>query len=574
MVESDAGTETLVGWFWSPEASSEKLPGRLVAKPSGEMTLEVINQVDSLDSEVEMARMTRMPIHGARSWHLGGKHGRLAGVVSGRTASGRTVTDTEITLDDCHLLTSGWLTQPRHIAFIVNRAYIGIALQSAEELQCSKARWIAEGIEGWLNPAGPTAAGNKSLRPPQTSVKARARIEGLGKAEVTMGLLGGFSREKGNTYEIRESGYAALALDRQVSWDRASEGVYHTHRFLRFALDRLCAIKQLIVEGDGRSVEVVERGMRAGGEAPYRPGQVWFDALFTANPKEGGVVGDPGNVLRRWLELPRAAHGTLIRLHGLMRNDQFVDSQAVSACGAAELWYAQVLGDEDGGGPPPIDPPPAVVRESITRLLDENGWAESYGRRIEDLLGPLDKKSTGSKVRGTFDPIEREVMGLTGKEECEVSAGLLRLRHPWSHGGVPADESPDSTSRLVRRARAILKLRVLDYLGVDWRAVAKYNTTIHWELDLDARWHSVPYPIYKDVPMLESCLSYLRRAGGWRTLGEIATALVGGGWHTASKDPERVVSSSLTAHMKSGGALERCRLRGKVHWRTSEGAGE
>ncbi len=573
MAESNASTETLVGWFWSPEASSEKLPGRLVAKPNGEMTLEVINQVDSLDSDVEMARMTRMPIHGARSWHLGGKHGRLAGVVSGKTASGRTVTDTEITLDDCHLLTSGWLTQPRHIAFIVNRAYIGVALQCDEELQCSRASWIAEGIEGWLNPAGPTAAGTESLRHPQISVKTGARVEGLGKVEVTMGLLGGFSREKGNTYEIRESGYAALTLERQVSWDRASDGVYHAHRFLRFALDRLCAVKQLTVDTDGGSVEIVEQGMRTAGEAPYRPGQVRFDALFTANPKEGGVVGDPARVLRRWLELPLAAQGTLIRLHGLMQSDQFVDSQAVSACGAAELWYTQMLSDEDGADPPPVDPPPQVVKDGIARLLDENGWAELYGRRIKDLLQPLDEQSTGSKVRRTFDPIEREVMGLTGKEKCEVSAGLLRLRHPWSHGGVPADINLGSVSKLVRKARALLKLRVLEYLGVDWQAVARYNKTLQWELGLDEKWHSVPYPVYKNVSGLEACLSYLRRARGWRTLGEIATALTGGGWHTASKNPERVVSNNLTAYMKSGGALERCRLRGKVHWQVSEGAG-
>ena len=445
-----------------------------------------------------------------------------------------------------------------------------MALEPDEELQCRSAIWIADGVEGWLNPTGPVAAKYENFTLPAVSVDTLAEIEGLGKAEVGMGLLGGFSREKGNVYEITESGYATLKLDSKVPWERANEGVYHAHRFLRFALNRLCSVKQLMVDGNGRSVEVVEQTMRTGDEMPYRPSQVHFDAMFTADPREGGVVGDARNALRKWLELPRSAQGTLVRLHGLMQNDQFVDSQAVSACGAAELWYTQVLSDTDSST---VGPLPESVKEKIARLLSDNGWADLYAGRIKPLLDAPDQLSTGEKVRRTFDAIEREVMGLSDKEKCEVSAGLLRLRHPWSHGDVPATASLGSVSRLVRKARAILKLRVLEYLGVDWRTVAKYNKTIQWELGLDERWHSLPYPVYESEPTLDACLGYLRRAAGWKTLQEIASALTGGGWKTASGKPERVVSHQLTTYMKSGGAIERTRSRGKVHWRVPEGEG-
>ena len=572
MAESNTYTDALVGWFWSPEEPSEKLPGRLETEPSGQMRLEVINQIDSVDSEIELARMDRMPIYGVPvSWYLGGKHSRLVGIVSGKSVSGRTVRDTAITLDDCHLLTSGWLSQPRQIAFVVNRAYIGVALEPDEELQCRSVSWVADGIEGWLNPAGPIPARYEKFRPPAVSVSTAATIDGLGETEVMIGLLGGFSREKGNTYEIRESGYTTLRLRHQASWEAASEGVYHTHRFLRFALNRLCSVNQITLAAEGRTVEVVEQMMRNGGEMPYRPGQVRFDALFTADPKEGGVVGDTGEVLRRWLELPRSARGTLIRLHGLMGSSQFVDSQAVSTCGAAELWYTQVLSQTDDTDRPIVDPLPDDVEKQISRIFSDNGWRDVYGRRIKPVLESPNQLSTGEKVRGTFDPIEREVMGLSDRDRCEVSSEIVRLRHPWSHGDVPNDQSLDRLSGLVRKSRAMLKLRVLDYLGVDWKAVVQYNKTLHWELGLEERWHAVPYPVYEDVPTLDACLNYLRRAGGWRALQDIADALTGGGWKTTSKNPKRVVSHRLGTYMKEGGCVERVRLRGKVHWRYSEG---
>ncbi len=512
-----------------------------------------------------------MPIYGVPvSWYLGGKHSRLVGIVSGKSVSGRTVKDTAITLDDCHILTSAWWSQPRHIAFIVNSAYIGVALEPEEELQCSSVSWIADGIEGWLNPTGPIPARYEKFRPPAVSVRTAATIDGLGEAEVTMALLGGFSREKGNTYEISESGYATLRLKHQVSWKEASEGVYHTHRLIRFALNRRCAVRQMTLDTEGRTVEVVERTMRNGGEMPYRPGQVQFDALFTADPKEGGVVGDAGDVLRRWLELPLSAQGTLIRLHGLMASGQFVDSQCVSVCGAAELWYTQVLSRTVDTDERLVDDLPDSAKEDVERILSDNGWEDVYRRRIRPVIEAPNELSTGERVRRTFDPIERDVMALNEDDKCDVSNGLLRVRNPSSHGSVPA-ESLNRMSKLVRRSRAMLKLRILDYLGVDWKAVVKYNKTLHWELGLEERWHAVPYPVYEGVRTLDACLKYLRRAGGWSTLQAISDALTGGGWKTSSKHPSRVVSHRLGRYMREGGCVERVRLQGRVQWRSSAG---
>lgn len=563
MLDGNTTTRELVGWFWSPEEPSKKLPGRLSTEPGGEMRLEVINHVDTLSDEPATARMALMPFHGVPiPWYLGGSHSRLVGVVSGETVSARSVSDTAITLDDCHLLTSGWIQQPTHIAFIVNRAYIGVALGTTEALQCNRATWIADGIEGWLNPGGPDVDLHKSAKA-LPSVGTAAEIDGLGRAQLRMGLMGRFSRKTGNTYEIAESGYASLKPEHAAPWERMIDAVAHVHRFLRFALDRLCCIKQLIIETDGLSVEVVEQRMRGAGQRTYRPDQVRFDALFTAHPTEAGVVGDAEAVLRRWLEIPREAQGTLFRLDGLMDSSEFVDTQAVSACGAGELWYSQVLEATDE----PFEPLSLAAQDDIRRALERHGRGEVYSGSIHRILT---ERSTGARVRGAFDPIEREVMDLTPSQKCRVSRRLLSMRHPWSHGGVVLDDRVATLAEVVKKARAILKLRVLQYLGVDWRTVAKYNKTIRWELGVDG-WHSVPYPIYRGDETLDACLKYLRRAGGRRRLQEITDALAGGGWKNHSKNPSRVVSHTLTAYLKEGGCVERVRSRGKVLWRVSEG---
>lgn len=563
MSHRDTSSQELVGWFWPPGDDTEKLPGKLTMKPTGEMQLEVINQNQT---SRPLGRTLDMPLPGVPlPWYLSGTPGRLSGVVSGTTVSGRAVTDTPVTLDDCHLLTVGVLQQPRHVAFIVNRAYIGVALKSHQELQCSRVRWVAEGIEGWLNPGGPSPSSYESFRAPSVSVTTGADLDGLGSAEVTMGLMAGFSREKGNTYELKESGYAALRLGREAPWDEIRRGLYHAHLFLRFSHDRSCVIRQVIVEANGLNVEVVTQGMRRGGERPYRPSQIQYEALFTADPREAGVVGDPAAVLRRWLEIPRAAQGALLRLDSLMDNGTFIDTRVVSACGAGELWYSQILEETDT----PFEALPEPAQETVRQALKEHGWDSVYSGAIKAILN---ERSTGEKVRRMFDPIELEVSAPPSNGKCQVSAKLLGVRHPWSHGGVGRDENILSLSKVLRKAKAILTLRVLDYLGVDWRAIAKYNRTIQWELDgAEQRWHALPYPIYADLSPLEASLRYLRRAEGARTLKEITEAIVGGGWRTDSKNPVRVVSHRLTKYMREGGPVERVQAPGGVRWRLRSG---
>ena len=441
-----------------------------------------------------------MPFKGMpRPWYLDGKAVRLAGLVSGTTVSGRSVCDEEITLDSCYCLTLGDIQQPRKILFTVNVAYIGIALSPTDELHSSKATCHAEGVEGWLNPDGPRQLPEGDLRSPSVEIETIARVEGVGRTTVKLFTSRVYSRIQGNTAEVRENGHFILSLTAPASWSDIRDCLYSTYRFIRFALNSLCVIKQIIVDVDGRRVEVVERLMRNNSGQPYRPGQVRWDAIFTADTKEESVIGSASEVLQSWLQLPRRAKGTLLRLHGLMIGDGFLESQAVSVCAAGELWSRQVLGHtECEESVRVVEPLEKSVKRKIAKIFDATGWQAVYQNRVLPILNSPNELSTGEAVRKLFDPIERGAMNLAPDAPCEVSTKLLSLRHPLSHGNVSSSMSAGEMSTVVRKARAILKLAVLVYLGVDWRTVARYNRTIRWELGLDESWHALPYPDPED----------------------------------------------------------------------------
>lgn len=493
MPAKNSTTTELVGSFWPFTDEEAKLPGTLEMEADGLMTLKVINQASSPD---QVGGAFDMPFEGmTRPWYLDGNAARLTGLVSGTTVSGRSVRDEEITLDGCSCLTFGDIQQPRQILFTVNLAYIGIALPPTEELRSSKATCQAEGVEGWLNPGGPRLP-EGSLRSPSVEIETIADMEGVGRTTVKLFTLRVFSRKQGNTAEVRENGHFTLSLTTPASWRDIRDCLYSAYRFIRFALNSLCVIKQILIDAEGRQVEVVERLMRDNKGQPYRPAAVRWKAMFTADPEEQRVVGGASEVLQKWLQLPRNARGTLLRLHGLMIGEGFLEDQAVSLCAAGELWSRQILGHthcEES-----VEPLEESVKREIAEIFDASCWQEVYQRRIRPILNSPNELSTGMAVRKLFDPIEQGAMSLAPDDPCEVSTKLLGLRHPLSHGNVSSSMSADEMSRIVRKARAILKLAVLDYLDVDWRTVARYNKTILWELGLDDSWHGLPYPAPED----------------------------------------------------------------------------
>lgn len=492
MTEENPDSTELLGWFWPPEDETKKLPGRLTTAADASMMLDVINQPKSSEQASQQV-VFLVPDATGLPWTLPGPPSRLVGVVSGTSISGSRVQDAPITLDDCYCRTSGSWPQPSHLSFIVNAAYIGAALQPDETLLSSGVSCRAEGIEGWLNPGGPRRSNDNFGRPVHV-LATTAEFDNIGPAKVEMAVVSGFSRERGNVLEIRDSGYLTLQPEAAVDWDCLRECLYKLQRLIRFALNAPCHITQVVADANGSSIEVVERRMRGGTKRPYRPGRVRWEALFTADPSEKAVVRSPKDVLRRWLETPREVEGALLRLDALMASDQHVDSQVASICGAAELWYAKILGEDR----PPVTnvrPLSTAAKKTLDRILQDHGWSRIQRKRVRQVLDPPNELSTSEKVRRTFDPIERDVLEVPENRKCEISTGLLALRHPLSHGGVASEMPLRDMYALVRKAGAILKLRVLEYLGVDWRAVAKYNKTIRWDLGLgEDQSHALPYP--------------------------------------------------------------------------------
>lgn len=517
MPSDTESTVELVGWFHPFRAEEASLPGVLTITPLGKIGLRIINQANPSPTGAFLAMMPDHP----RPWHLTRGHQTLVGTVSGKTQFGRLLKDAPVTLDHCQLLTFGSFQQPRDIRFTVGTAYVGLATDSVDALLWDACTSRITGLEGWLNSVGPPA----SLRTkrPRESLETTATVEGLGSTAVKLAIWRQWSREKANAYEVYDSGYVIIQPERPSSWGTLREVLKDVHEFLCFALDRTCAVQLVQSERDGQIVEIVEQVCRDDSHRPYRPTRLDWDALFTAAGREAGVVGSAAAVLRRWLEVPRKARGALVRLHTLSTSAQLVETQALLLSGAAELWQKHILPGSDGG-------------------------------------------SVARRVKAVFDPLQEELNVRPTDDHRQVSGTILEIRNRVAHGGLLELDLLD-TAAIVGRARAILKLRVLEFLGVDWRAVAKFNSTILWEAGLDQRdAHALPYPVYRDTLVLDAALDYLKRFRARTTLNEIATALEGGGWSCAAKNAEGVISHALNEYRKTGGPVSKTRFRRKVYW--------
>ncbi|MCY3930448.1 MAG: hypothetical protein OXH70_01895 [Acidobacteria bacterium] len=555
MTENDRTTD-LVGWFYPPDQEDNKRPGILETDHTGRMQLRILNQYE----EGPFAYYVASPA--PRPWHLGGSHSTLVGVVSGTTASGRNVRDAQITLDRCHLLTVPWLQTPRDIRFIVNIAFIGTHVDGAF---CQSLTAEITGIESWLNPHGPRSA--KSHWMP-AAVETKACVPSIGETEVRLTTHQQWSIAKGNTEELQETGSLIVKWDAGRTWKEAREILYDVHRFLCFSLNRFCLFRRVLIEVEGGLVEVVERGGRVHEHSPHDPSRTAWNALFTADYQDAGTVGDAAQVLKMWLEVPPGAKEALVRLHSLMTPDQFLDTQAVVLCGAAELWHKYILGDRPVDNP--VQPMDRRRRKRIQRIFDEIGWGSVYERRIAWVVGSPNEPSLKEKLQRVFDGPEREVLELARSADCEVSTSLHGVRNPVVHGG-PTRLGLDEMAGLVLKARAIFKLRVLEYLGVDWRTVAKYNRTLLWELGLEGKrsWNALPYPVYKGLGRRTAILRFLKAVGRPIGLQEIANALHNGGWNQP-KHPRRVISYHLKRCMEDGEPVERTRPKGRVLWHYRE----
>ena len=262
--------------------------------------------------------------------------------------------------------------------------------------------------------------------------------------------------------------------------------------------------------------------------------------------------------------MPPEAKEALVRLHSLMTPDQFLDTQAVMLCGAAELWHKYILGDRPVDSP--LQPIDRRMRERVQTIFKEIGWSVVYERRIAWVLGSPNEPSLKEKLQRVFDGPERAVLELAPSADCEVSTGLHRVRNPVVHGG-PRRLELDALARLVLKARSLFKLRVLDYLGVDWRTVARYNRTLLLELGLEGKrsWSALPYPVYEGLGRREAILGFLKAVGRPIGLQEIANALHNGGWDRP-KNPHRVISYQLNRCMEGGEPVEKTQANGRVLW--------
>ena len=106
-----------------------------------------------------------------------------------------------------------------------------------------------------------------------------------------------------------------------------------------------------------------------------------------------------------------------------------------------------------------------------------------------------DKNPDSTELLGLFRPPEGDTKKLPGKVATESVGSMTLVVTNQPKSGEQTSLLRDR-SALVRKAGAILNLRVLEYLGVDWQTAAKCDKTTLWGLGpSEDQWHALPYPV-------------------------------------------------------------------------------
>ena len=138
---------------------------------------------------------------------------------------------------------------------------------------------------------------------------------------------------------------------------------------------------------------------------------------------------------------------------------------------------------------------------------------------------------------------------------CDELTSRITGIEGWLNPSGPRASAPSAVDLAPKPLNTEAEILGIGKLTVAWDAL----------FTADRREGALPYPIYAGVQPLDADLSVLEHRKDWMTLGEIATALQGGGV-TFQKSATRVISYQLTTCLRAGGPLERTEAQGNVRW--------
>ncbi len=379
-----------VGYFWLPENENKKLPGTLTIRNGGRIELEVIGLFGDIAETLGSSQRTS------------NRKFLIKGIIE---------SDGYVTIFDClqtRVTTNSYsLHQAR---FIVNRALVGIAIPSENEILFNSFKFSADGIDEWISISGIQSTNGSSAE----TLKLQAKIPQTIpiKLDNGMDLQIQFSLTQffsiSNRVEIEQKSWFVLNSKEGTTLEEFMIIASKLVRFLCFAINQIVSLNNVFVYSDS-----VHRNLNNGETTPisikYYSGSKPFieapprinitDMLFQYSNIENNFE----EVINCWLNAYERI-GPTINLYFHVQSQSLIalESTFLSLAQALETYHRRTNKDTLMSAEDFEDLKANIIELSPKKYQDwlakrlEYGNELSLRRRIKDLIAPF-KNYFGSR---------------------------------------------------------------------------------------------------------------------------------------------------------------------------------
>ncbi len=481
---------TGTGYFWPPDRPSERLPGNFTISTSGDIRLEV-SAMNKFAAGVLVLPNDKKPFgvyevtRGARDWPL---------------LTGEFDLTKRVIFEDCRAIGGSTSFAPNissRITYHARRCCIGASYDENVDpetpLTVTSISAGVDGLIGWLTDA---IRWKEDYELGSPKIAFRTRLPEPIQVEVgdwrikVQATRTGVSRriEKGHAVKIGQSAVVVIERVAEAPLDDFLRQLRVFQELLCFGLGARCCVESITALAETESDQ--EAYLNVFYQDGIRPSDTQapkdspsLHALFMAREE---AVNSPEDVIRAWFALYESAPSALQRLRASAVGQDHLENLLLLVVQALEELHRAK------NGPQPVmteDEFQEIVNATTDVVPDRHRgwWTNTMGPY---LLKPPLRKRLLDHARENLSEV------MTSGQIKKLVHELVSARNPISHGAGGYGDPDVSLHRLWKQGEALLKLCVLDEIGVDKALVLERSRELrHW-LRLDG-WRSIEWDRYE-----------------------------------------------------------------------------
>lgn len=482
---------TGTGYFWPPDRPDERLPGTFTISTSGDIRVEIL-AMNKYGAGVLTFPNDKKPFGvyevsgGARDWPL---------------LNGEFDLTKKIMFEGCRAIggsTSLAPTISSKVIYQARRCYIGRAsyeenADATTPLTVTSLSAEVDGLIGWLTEAIRWRTESQRGSPEiafQTKLPEPIHVDISDWRIKVLPTRTGLNRmEQGHAVKIGQSAVVVIERTDEAPLDDFLKQLRVFQELVCFGLSARCCVESItaVTETESDNQEIYlnvfyQDGIRPSDtQAPKESPSL--HSLFMAREE---AVESPEDVIRSWFALYESAPSALQRLRASAVGRDHLESLLLLVVQALEELH------RTKNGPQPVmtEGEFQEIVNSTTDVVPERHreWWTNLMR--PHLLEPALRKRLRDQAREHLCDV------MTNRQIDKLVHELVSARNPISHGAEGHGGPEVSLHRLWKQGEALLKLCVLDEIGVDKSLVLERSRELrHW-LRLDG-WRGVEWDRYE-----------------------------------------------------------------------------